>query len=401
MVSWIFSSFLYLSTVIAGLYLDTKPVRKYLRLRKIYVLWLYIFLCFGYMTGSDWRSYELTYETGSKLHRYLTEPSSWFVFSYFPVIIPDYWIFVGIAKCIYLYSIIHLISKVTPSWMSVLALLVPVQLTFMLIENPLRFMLAGIVINYVLLDLYLCFSNKKEKHGIRILLKNIILIIWAASFHTSCLIFVLIVPFLFLYRTISKINTFIILVIYILVTIITSNLSLVIEMKQLLILMLQQYMEVSDYSTYEAEDDNSLFSIGNFSRIFFFILVLLSKKAIISKYQNGSVIYGFTVFYFFLFRILFLIPTGFRLTLPLAIFFVVYNIQMLKTKKIYAYVIILYTLVAFSKQLWNGFGFIPYSNSIPYIIKGHKPFYERHMYNLHEYKERTGEEFDIESHYTL
>lgn len=396
MFGWIFSLLLYIVTIIVGLYLDSKEDPRYDRLRKIYVFWLYVFLCFGYMTGSDWRNYETTYETGEGIERFVTEPASWFLLSYMPIVIPDYWIFVGFFKCVYLYSTQKLVSSITDRWLTALALLVPAQLGFMLIQNPLRFMFAAIVLNYVLYYIIKYYMNPQE-HNKKDLIIVGFLVISSVLFHNSCIVYIVLIPLLFLSTLSYKVNSIIIFVLYMLVTIITSSLSFVTELKQLSIILLQQYMEISDYANYELEDNSSIFAIGNILRIVFLVFVLVSKKGILSKYEYGHIIFGFTIFYFFLARILILIPTGFRLAVPFIPIYIIYVLYMLETKRIYAQYIMVYMILSFGSQIWSSYDFIPYSNSIPYILTGHKPFTERHMYNLNEYEARTGEAYDMET----
>ena len=95
------SFLLYLLTFLGGFLVD--KMRPNSKVRKVFILWLYIFLCFGYMTGSDWRSYENEYITGSvKSWNYVAEPLSLITLTKLYHIIPDFWLFLGICKCIYL-----------------------------------------------------------------------------------------------------------------------------------------------------------------------------------------------------------------------------------------------------------------------------------------------------------
>ena len=45
-------------------------------------------------------------------------------------------------------------------------------------------------------------------------------------------------------------------------------------------------------------------------------------------------------------------------------------------------------------NLWTSFDLIPYSNSIHYIVFGHKTYSERYEYNIKAYQERTGKTID-------
>ena len=52
---------------------------------KTYLVLLCLFLCFGYMTGSDWRSYEDIYDgSGAALLYYSNEPASAFLLHFAP-----------------------------------------------------------------------------------------------------------------------------------------------------------------------------------------------------------------------------------------------------------------------------------------------------------------------------
>lgn len=400
MTSWVFSVFLYLGTIVAGLYIDNRKSSNNEKIKKLYVLWLYIFLCFGYMVGSDWRSYESVYKTGVGIERYSSEPASYLLFSFMPIVLPDYWLFVGIAKCLYLYSVKHLVSHITTQWISVLAILIPTQLGLMLIQNPFRYMLAIIFINIALYYLYLYLTNDHYKNR-KTILVIFLLALLAVLFHNASGVYLLIIPFLFLSKIISKINSLIIFILYMFVTVVTSNMELIQNAKMAFFLIMQQYVEISDYADYNIEEEESLLSLANITRILFFILILLSKKTIVNKYNNGRVVFGLTVIFFFVSRVFFLIPTGFRLALPLVVFSVIIYIYMLNTKRLFAYIIISYTLLSFVNRLWTMYDFIPYTNSIPYFVIGHKNYKERFNYNLLEYKKRTGETYYIDKDFAL
>lgn len=400
MIFWILSVVLYIGTIIFGLYVDSKNPIKYVKLRKAYVVWLYIFLCFGYMVGSDWRSYESVYRTGFGLERYSSEPVSYLLFSYLPKIIPDYWVFSGIAKCAYLFSIQILISRITNKWISVLAILIPLQLAFMLIQNPFRFMVSTFFLNIALCYLYkyLSYTNKI---GVKKLSIVIIFVLLAALAHNSSIIYLFLFPLFLFSRKIKDTNRILLFSLFIIVSIITSNLSFVQELKLNTIALVLQYWNISDYSNYDIEQTGTFFSLANLLKILFFGFVLLSRDLVINKYKSGGIVYNLTVIYFFTNYIFSMIPTGFRLALPLVPFCVIYYVYILYSKAIYFQIIILYTLLSFGNRLWTLYDFIPYTNSIPYFFVGHKNYNERYQYNLIEYKERIGEDYYIEKNTAL
>lgn len=426
MLSSTISLFLYIGTIIVGLYIDTLNESKYMRVRRIYVIWLYVFLCFGYMTGSDWRSYEMTYEYGERIDRFFSEPISWFVFTIFPKIIPDFILFIGLVKCLYLFSVYKLVSTITNRWISVLALLIPFKLCFMLVQNPFRFMMALLLVNFAFRYIYLYLSEPKKRKT-KTLFLAFGLTLLSVLVHNTCVLFLPLLLISFLAPYLKKVNTFFLFILYIFFIVFTSNLSFINDLKESTIFIVQSYMEMSDYSTYESEDNQVIWSLGNMLRIVFLFFVLQSRDQICKLYKNGSIVYGFSILFLFLSRLLILIPTGFRLALPYMIFYVIMIIYMLlyikafklssvlcirnnpsgiklphshiKVKPIiraYGLLIIMYSILSFGRMAWTSYDIIPYTNSIPYFLIGHKSYNERSQYNLNAYQDRLGVPYDPE-----
>ncbi len=439
MLSWILSTILYLATIAFGFYLDfglnpgkgKKSAARFMKWRRVYLVWLYIFLCFGYMTGADWRNYELVYENGDEyagaLIRFLAEPASWALFSFMPKIIPDFILISCLAKCAYLFSAYKLTSAMTDKWASALALLIPLKLGFILIQNPFRFMLALIFINFALYYLYLYLTDP-ARHTSKTVLIIMVNTIVAVLFHTSCIVFIALIPLSFLIPKIRKVNPGVLFIIYLVFVILTSSLSLINSLKQGAIGALQEFMEMGDYANYEIEDGSSLRLVINPLQIIFCFFILYSRDKICHFYKNGSVVYGFAVAYCFLTRLFIMIPTGFRLALPYSVFYVVFIIFMLRPRngfvrpvsetgsemprqsarpkvrrpssfrfpvKLCAQLMVIYSLLSFGNKVWTRFEFIPYSNSIPYFFIGHKSYDERDQYNLKAYQARFGRTFDL------
>lgn len=401
MINWIFSFSLYFITIFWGFYLDggssgaiNVKRSKVKRSCIIYIIWLYIFLCFGYMTGADWFIFERVYlDFDSYSTRYASEPASWLVFKFGHYLLPDFWFFYGLAKCAYLFSVFYLLSKITENKYLAVALLIPCQLGFLLIENPFRFMLAALCINYALCIIYDRLTDKKAKSQI---LTISLLILLAVCFHNACIIYIVLFPILFFVKKIKKINGLILFFFYMLLTYIFSDVSLLYKWGSSFINYLLMYVEMKDYAqSYLADNEGGFFTIGNIFRIFIFAIVLLSKKKVVSTVDNGDVIYGLTIAYLLIGRVFSMVPTGFRYSLPFATFYVVYIINMLKTNKILAQLLTIYILLAFGKKLWTSYDMIPYSNSIPYILTEHLPYSERVKYNPTECYKRTGEAPDI------
>jgi len=390
MFAWIVSIVLYIGTMLYVLLLDRNPNTKQ-KQRKFVISWLYIFLCFGYMTGADWRNYEPLYYDDLMLGKYLNEPLSWLYFKFAPLLIKDYWLSLGICKCIHLFLLIKLLKELNEHWLSILVLLFPYQVCFMLIGNPFRFMMAMSVV-YVAIIMYMRYNNEHgNRVSIRVYLKMVVFFVIAAMFHNSCLIMILLLPFFIYAKKIACTDNTLLVIFYIIIVLITSNVEfinkIIIGINQALI----GAMAFKDYTeTYLVEDNSRLLSIGNILKFFFFLFVISTKEKIVKSYPHGLLLYGLALSYCFLDRVLLLIPTGFRLAIPFVNFYITYIVLMLYTERKLSKIIVLYTFLMFTKTLWTAYDLIPYTNSIPYIIAGHKEYYERHLYNVEEYRERTG-----------
>ena len=166
------------------LYLFTYSVCIYCGFKKknppLLLLFLYVFLCFGYMTGSDWRNYELKYNDSSTfLETAVQEKAFYFFYDKLHLLISDFFLSVGLLKCIYFLSIIKIIRHISESWLIVIAVMLPLSLLFMLINNPLRFMIANIFLNFAIY-----FYLKKK------ILLGSLLLFAAPFFHLVSLFFI-------------------------------------------------------------------------------------------------------------------------------------------------------------------------------------------------------------------
>lgn len=378
-----FTILLYIFTFLIGIFLDFPQNKQYTRFRKIFIVWLYIFLCFGYMTGSDWRPYETHFYSlkYAEIKGFDKELGFWFVFWLIKQVIPDYWLVVGLLKSIYLFSLIKLLKKITPYWITTVVILMPISLTFLLIDNPLRFMCALIFTNIAMIYLV----DKRYWISILFLLVSIL-------FHQTT-IFFLTIPLCFLLANkIARANRIILLALYIVMFIVSYNLQSLTMIFNQVSLFFDDFVDMDSYHNYGLNNEGIL-AIGNISPLIFFICVLLTRN-IIKGIPNGNIIYSLTVIYFLLQRFCNFMETGFRLVIPFGYLFAILIATLFCRKQIIGYLFVAYYLLAFSINTWNSWKMIPYSNSIPYIIIGHKPFQERNTYNIQKYQERTGKAID-------
>lgn len=391
----IFSLLLYLGTFLCGFILDKKyDGHTQTKGRKLFVMWLYIFLCFGYMTGSDWRGYEAEYEKGDT-YRYLSEPLSYLFLTALPNVIKDFWIALGLAKCVYLFVLLRFVKKLTPYYLSTTSLLLNISLCFMLISNPLRYMLALIPVT-IALTIFIEIIFKEKEKDLRNIVIIVLLLCTAVLFHNVALFFLVLFPIIYVFRDITHYNRLLLLGAFLLTIIITSNIDLLNSIKDTVNLFLMSKGDIKEYDTYTAENNDAIFSIGNILKLIFFCIILYARDSLQSD-QRSKFLYSVTIIYFFFDRFFLLIPTGFRLVIPLSGIYAALIIDMFhstKLKKVGS-VFIIYMFLAFSNSLWTSYDQIPYSNSIPYILTGHLDITERSNYNPAAYTKRTGESLDF------
>ncbi len=374
----------YIVTIALGILLDFGRIRnskKWTTYRKLYMIWLYVFLCFGYMNGSDWRDYEPMYETIQSDVKYVSNDYGfYYVWSLISFITKDYWIMAALLKSLYLTTVIKLTQKITPYWLATLGFLMPISLIFMTIQNPLRFMVALTVVNVAIIQ----FLNKK--YILFLLLSGS-----AVFFHATTAFFIVATPLLLLSDKVSKIKRYYILVAYIVVLYLSSNATIINNIfSSSMGMVASMYEGMKDYSNYFSEDNTAFFTLGSMLNMMLFGVILIMRDDVIRSFDNGRFVYGSVVIYSFLQRFCMMVPTGFRLVIPLGIFYAAYIVYCLKYGRKLALLFVLYYSLSYPRKLWNSYDLIPYTNSIYYIVVGHKPYSERSEYHYKAYYERHG-----------
>lgn len=380
----IISLFLYLVTFLTGICLERLPDNKYTNKRKrLFVLWLYLFLCFGYMTGSDWGEYELMYY---KDYEMTVRGEAFFhlLYSWLGTIIPDFWVALALLKGLYLYSLLYVLKRLTPYYVGVAAFLMPISLCFLVVDNPLRFMCAQIFVNF---SLYYIFLKKYSR--------GLILLIIAFLFHSVSFFFTLLIPVFIFGGKLYNVKTLYLLIAYACITYLASQLERITEIVTYA-MAITGVLGTKDYTHYleRNEDSNAaVFTIGNMVNTALFIWIVLSKKD--SKHIfKGELFYGISIIYCFLLKMLVLIPTGFRLAIPFGIIYAIYLLNLCYIKRKWFLPVIIFLTLQFGRKLYSNYTYIPYTNSIPYIVIGHDDISVRWDYNKKAYKARTGHDVD-------
>ena len=373
----IVSVLLYLCTFLFGFFLEGFKGKYRTRYIRIYVLWLFVFLCFSYMNGADWRGYELDYNSGG-LESQDKDYGYYLLIRTCRFFIKDFWITFALLKCLYLWSCIKLLKAVTPRWISSLSVMIPTALLFMLINSPFRFMIAMTCINgafYCTLKGHYFFA--------------LVFCIISVPFHSAALFTIPFIPFI-KYHPFCRINNWFLIAVYVLLIVVSSNLDNVLFV-QLFLDAVFRDSGLRSYNAYFAEDTRSFFTLGILLQFFIFLVILFTKNKVAKGMPNGELVSNMAILSCFVWRLVAVMPTASRVVYPLMLFYSIYFVYLAKRERVVKFIIACYFCLTMTNSLYESFVYLPYTNSIPYIVFGHKPYAERSEYNLKAYKARTGE----------
>lgn len=343
--------------------------------RGVLLISVYLFLCFGYMTGSDWRVYELVYNGEASADKYLDagEIGFFYLLQYVKKIISDFWVFSALVKILYIFIYVKIAGYFTNYKYSVLGASFGLYTLFMVISCPYRFLIAS---TFILIGLYIWF-NYNWKWAIPFLLL-------APMFHAMTIVVVLILlPINFFVNRVVDINKNI-LYLLIFVSIILSSLpatqSFIYDKLIPLVGMEGKGEYYSDYSI------TAWFSLGTLKFLFFYLLIVYKRKEIIKSSDKGKYVFYYCVISLLLQPFFHAIPTAQRfvilpaLFISIALITIAMNVRY-KKKSVLIYALSFILLFTVSKEAvkWD---MNPYSNSLYYILTDHLPYNYRYNYNL-------------------
>jgi len=340
-----------------------------------------IFLCMGYMTGSDWRQYELEYNSLNsndiikyvKGYEYLY-PALQMVFKSIGF---TFWQFFITLKIILFFITIKTFEKYSQyNYAWGLLVFYGVFGLDAYIDNPMRNLIASVIF---LSSIKYIISNK--------LLKYIIMIILASSFHMSAL---LLLPIYFIRNT--NINKKIILISLVglvifavigqwafrklLVEFIWTRSNIIAERFNVV------YLDKSFY-----ENRNHIITVGFLVHVVMYILIFLKKEEI-EKQKYGRLIFNLTYVYMIVYIVSFAIWIFFRMRLYLFVPFCIsiaylpYLYTKLYARLLSISIILIMSFFTMLSTITGSYKYIPYTNHIFYLFKNKPNFYERSDYNF-------------------
>lgn len=363
--------------------------------KRLFLIWLYVFFCFGYTVGSDWRTYELCYSLP------IEENNS--IYILYNIITAcayrlgiDFWLYTGIIKCIFLYSLISVIKIFSNKIYCVLGLMMPSVLLFLLIDCPFKFMMALIL----LLFGFKFLIYRKLKYFI-------VVSVFASCIHfVSIFISILLLLVYFLKDFIVNIKFFILFLMLLLSTIISTSLSFFSTLSSTLadiVPLLEGKVE-----SYSVETTAGWLTLGNVVNYIFFVFLYFSKGRILAM-PYGSYLFSGAIMSKLLFGILLIIPSGFRFNIFNLILYsialsaasfkmVFYKSTRYDIRQIVLIFTCIYSSYILTHTVYTSYVYLPYTNSIPRILSGTsgENYHERSALGVDEYYKRTGKIFQKE-----
>ena len=314
-----------------------------------------LFLCFGYMTGSDWRVYETDYYYGF-VNR-LVEPGYMLLSELFSSNEINFWTFHIIFKCISFVLIVSLITKVLngKSVLFSLALWYASYGLFMFINCPFRNLIACGIGAMAMI----AFVN--DKRLIYFLLSGI-----AMTFHLSAII-LLFIPFCDFNRFSSK--TLVIIYVVILIILGVGGADLILNVAT-------SYLPhfLSERIGFYSNSVGSVISVGLIPRLICLFLLIRYRTGIIDNNIYGKVIFSNAYLFLLISLVYYVVPMLFRSALFLGPFYIVaIGISLLEIKKsvrfAFRFIVSCIFITVVITTVQNVY-YVPYSNIIPYALSG-------------------------------
>jgi len=343
------------------------------------------------MCGSDWMDYEYYYDHKEWIGKDL-EIGLNAVFSFFQFFNTDFWIVNGLCKLFFFFVVVNFYSLLTNKPFAAIGFGV-VTMCFMLISCPMRFMMAMA---------FLFIATKYFMKHKWIL--GFVFVVISILFHVSMLAIALIAASAFLLsKPFASIKTHWLVLSYfgLYALMLMTNFNEIIFKKFLVFLLDSEDMAAYALSYGENFSTSVFLSVGRIREIASFLVIVCLRSTLLNK-RYGYLVFFYAMLGLFISPIVSGMSTAFRLNLffysfvDVALVIVLYESllnsrQLIKLLK-YSFIAIIF--VSMLRTITADYTFIPYTNSIPYIITEHKPLPERLNYNKNAYKDRTGHSYD-------
>ena len=342
---------------------------------KTYLVLLCLFLCFGYMTGTDWRAYEQIYKQinfNNLFYNYFQEPGYYIYMLPFRLFNVDYYVFFIFTKTLCYIAIVSKLLTYCDKYKYIgLMYFIPCWGFYLFIDNPMRNLIA------VIISLYAIKYLLKRKP-----IPYFTIVIIAMTFHTSAC--VMIPAYFFMHKNLSTKK---IVILYITINVLFANrailaviISNVFGFIPYVAGKINSYIESSNI-----EGAGRVISLGFIIFFTFFVLLCYYKKQIYEM-KNGKVIWNGAITFLILYRLATTIEVFMRFQIFYIVFFIA-SISYLtyyfseQSKKIYVSDLLGLSIIGCSR-IFSTYRYIPYTNYLTYALKGEFPSYSyRSAYN--------------------
>lgn len=359
--------FIYLFSIIV-LFI-TSYTRYNPKTEKVLFVLLAIFLCFGYMCGSDWRNYESEFYSNFS-HR-AVEPGYMFISNLLVNNGVGFWVFHTITKVLCWCSFLHIFKLLWPERNLGFPLMLFMASFgfFLFIDCPFR--------NLISVAIFLLFIPCLEKKKYLLYIIGVLL---ASSFHLSAFCFV-VLPFL----NINKFSNKILLLLYFTVFIVLLS-----GLDQVLVNFVLSPFPFLHSKVLAYEDSEliqgGVISIGLILRLICLFGMLYFRDRL---YAEGKhFIFSMCYIYLILSLFSYSMPILFRVPLFLSPFFVLMEAEIInyflndRTRTVLKFFYLMVALTITIRTASSVY-LVPYTNVIPYWIKGRYPSYvQRSNYNF-------------------
>lgn len=341
---------------------------------KICIIYLMLFLCFGYMCGSDWRNYEMIYDeldtVNLPIYLVIMEPGYVFLTYFFKVLGFDFWIYTILIKCILFLVSINVINKYCDKGFRYFALMFYVTwfAYYLYIDAPFRNSIAACIF---LASLPLLLKRK--------LILYLLVSLVAFSIHTTAIIMI---PLYFCYNI--KLSLTKCILIYIIVTILFLNQQLLLSV---LSTIFSWHPIISRKLVSYAGTTSKILSLGYVYHLFFLVLFLYSKKFIENNLPYGRMVFNFAFFNFLLYRMGLTFLMANRFMLYISVFYCVALASIwfyfnYRSRIVYSTFILCLSLIMVTRYLSRDSRYVPYTNYLYHALFIGQPSFEyRSSYN--------------------
>ena len=355
------------------------------RIPKYYILFfLLLFICCGYMTGTDWRNYEESYNTA----RFDTLLDERFELGYGVLqticheLSIDFWTFHIIIKAIVFYLLSRMISFLEVNLLMFWAFFLPEMGFFLFKDCPFR--------NLIALGFFcLAFPALLERRAKAFFYITVV----AVLFHYSALI---LVPIYFLVKYPLKNKYYIILFIL-------SNI-LAYKVDYILGTIFASLFDLSDFLrerlvVYVLDDKfhANTINIGTIYRALFFVLFLCFRTKFESEMKYGKLLFALSMFFFIVYPFTISIKIFSRFNIYMLPIYLATILMLLKTIRSvslrYAIfsILLVWTMLKTYTVITEDYRYVPYSSYLEYLFQDKPSYIYRSGYNIQKSPYGTGE----------